>query len=354
VDDIDLDILRWMYPGGVWSPGGTDPRITATDIASHVGLQRTAVWDRVRKWRREGFWDGYEVHLNFAIFGVGMAYAEIQVADAAEGLALFDKLEQVEGVLGASLHSGDSATTWGIELVAVMMVSDTPTQIARRMRILRRLSPRGRVNGPYIIGAPHCSREPTPLDWRIIAAIVADPNASLSEQAHRVGVTLKTFVRHHSALLDDKAATYAPKVDWSKLGCVSLGIYCRGTGDVDRVRRVLEVRFPHSIPMSLEGLGNLSPGYDPSCCFGVIVPARSPHGILTLVPDISRIPGVRLVRPELWGPRRSFDGWIYQHIAEHLASPPALLPKLAPRPRGRKGRRFAIPPAAREFELSFP
>jgi DNA-binding Lrp family transcriptional regulator len=320
VDDLDLDILRWMYRGGVWSPWGTDPRITLTEIASHVGLDRTAVWSRIRSWRREGFWDGFEVHTNLAIFGVGLAYAEIQVADAAEGWALFDKLEPVEGVLGASLHYGDSATTRNVDLVAVMIVLDNRIHIERRMGMLRKLSPSGNVNGPLPLESPPCSRELTPLDWRIIAVIVANPNVSPSHAAELVGVTRKTFIRHHSALLDDRIVSYAPRVDWSKLGCVTLGFYCRADGDVDRVRRELEAHFPHMIPMSLEGMGTMTPEYDPASCFAVIVPARSPHEVPTLVRDLSRLDGVKMVRPELWGPSRPYYRWIDQRIARQLAN----------------------------------
>ncbi len=319
MDDRDLDILRWMYRGGVWSPWGTDPRIAVAEIASHVGMDRTAVWSRIRSWRREGFWDGFEVHMNLAIFGVGVAYSEIQVADAAEGWALFDKLEPVDGVLGASLHCADSATNWNVNLVAVMMVLDDRTHIERRMGLLRKLSPSGKVTGPLALECPPCSRELTPLDWRIIAVIVANPNVSSSHAARLVGVTRKTFVSHHSALLNDRIVSYAPKIDWSKLGCVTLGFYCRAAGDVERVRRELEADFPHMIPMSLEGMGTMTPEYDPASCFAAIVPARSPHEVPTLVRDLSRLDGVKMVRPELWGPSRPYCRWTDQRIARQLA-----------------------------------
>jgi len=352
VDDVDLDILRWMYPGGVMSLWGTDPRITATEIASHVGLDRTAVWARVRKWKREGFWEGFIVDVNLTYFGVGLHHASIHVADPAEGCALMDKLESVEGVVGASLHFGDSMAARDVEFVAVMMVADSPERIARRMRILRRLSPTGSVNGPVLCEPPPCTRELTPLDWRIIAALLANPNRPISQVARLVGVTLKTFIRHHSALIDDHAVSYALKLDWSRMGCVTLGVRCRDAGDVDEVHRAFEARFPHLIPMALEGLGGVSPDYDPSCCFAVIVPARSPHEVQTLIRDLSKIPGVRLVRPELWGPQRRFPGWFYPRIAEHLAQPEDLPPRLLPRSGGPKGSGRSAPALQEELRVA--
>jgi DNA-binding Lrp family transcriptional regulator len=322
VDDLDLDILRWMYPGGVRSPWGTDPKITAAEIASHVGLDRTRVWARIRKWRREGFWDGFLVYPNFMIFGVGLLSAEIVVADVAEGCALMDKLEMMDGAVRAYLAYGDSATSRDVEVLEVFFVGEDPTRIARRMELLRRLSPTGRVDGPFRREAPQCSRALTPLDWRIIAANVANPNASPSRVAALVGVTLKTFVRHHTALIDDHAVFYVPKVDWSKLGCVILGVCCRGAGDVDPVRKALEARFPHSIPINLQGydIEGVGPDFDKSRWFLIHVPSHSPNDLQTLVLNLSQVPGVRLVRTQLLGPSRQFPSWTIQRIAKHLAT----------------------------------
>jgi hypothetical protein len=306
-------------------------------------MDRTAVWARLRHWRREGFWDGFEVHPNIAIFDVGAMYAEFQVADAAEGWALFDKLDPVEGLLGASFHNGDSVTTRNVDLVAVVMVAEDHAGIDQRMRRLRSLAPTGIVNGPFPIETPPCSRELTPLDWRILAAIFSSPDASPSQTARLVGVTRKTFVRHHSAMIDDRVVSYAPRVDWSKLGCVTLGIYCRAAEDVDRVREALDDHFPHRIPMSLEGFGTIAPEYNALRCFGMIVPARSPHELPKLVRDLSQLDGVRMVRPELWGPSRQYPRWMAQRIAEHLATSSVLRPNVVPPVVNRKGDGHAAP-----------
>jgi DNA-binding Lrp family transcriptional regulator len=352
VDDLDFDILRWMYPGGVYSPWGTDPRITASEIASHVKLDRTAIWARVRRWRRDGFWDGYQVNLNPRILGTDVLLAEFHMADAAEGWALVDRLETLEGVVHGGLIFGDTATTRDIEVVLVQFVADDPEGAGRMMKILRRLAPGRDLDGPYRHEPPPCSRTPTPLDWRIIAAMVANPNASPSRLARLVGVTNKTLVHHHSALLDDHAVFYYPKVDWSKLGCVTFGVFCRDVGDVDSVRREVEARYPHSIPLLMEGIAGVSPGWDPSRCFAVIVAAHSPGDTLSLAHEISRIPGVRLVRPELWGPQRLFYGWINRRIAEHLAASGLALPSVTVSAESRRATGRTTPLPVAEFEIA--
>jgi DNA-binding Lrp family transcriptional regulator len=325
-----------MYVGGVWSWWGTDPRITSTEIAAHVGLKRTAVWARVRRWRREGFWDGFEVVVNPRIFGVGQVHVEIPVSGPVQGGALMDDLEHIDGVIWARVCHGISVHGHEGEAVLVAMVAEDAACVERRVRILYRLSPTGTMEGPFHDEAPSCSHPLTPLDWRILAAITANPNAPSTRIAHLVGITLKTFAHHHSMLIEDHAAFYRPKVDWSKLGCVGLGIWCTDAGDRDRVRAELEARYPGSIPMSLVGFEGMVPDWDNSTCFGEMVPSSSPHGVHVLIRDISRIPGVRRVGPETWGPERQYTSWVSHRIAEKLAATPEVAPSLVRQRGGRK------------------
>jgi DNA-binding Lrp family transcriptional regulator len=343
MDNIDLDVLRWMYPGGVWSPWGSDPRITVADIASHIGLNRTAVWARLRKWRRNGAWNGFETHVNLRIFGVGVLLASFHVVDSAEGWDLLDRAGEIEGVVGASLHFGDSMVARDVEHVAVIMVGDAPANVHRRMRALRRLSPTGVVDGPVVIEPPSTSRELTELDWRILAAMLANPNASAPRLARLIGVSPKTLEHHRSALIDDHVVSSAPKFNWSQMGCIPLGFLCHNAADVDAARKAVEDRIPHSIPASHAGLNAIVPGYEPSKFFSFIVPIHSPHGVQTLVRDLSRIPGVKMVRPELWGPQRAFPTWVERRIAQHFASVGGVVRPIAMSARGPNARVLRAP-----------
>lgn len=320
VDDLDLDILRWMYPGGVWSPWGTDPRITVAEIASHVGLNRTAVWARLCKWRKVGFWDGFETQVNCRIFGAGVLMVSFQVADSAQGWELLDRTGAIEGVMWASLHFGDSLVARNVEYVLVTMVADTRANHLRRMRALRRLSPTGVVDGPLAFEPPPCSRTLSRLDWRILSAMVARPNSSAAQLAADVGVSLKTLDHHRSMLIDGRVVFSTPRLDWSKMSCLAVNLYCKSSEDGQGAARALECRLPHSIPVSLDGFNGPDQEIKSRKVFTFMVPAHSPHAIPTLVRDLSRLPGVTLVLPELWGPRRGFPAWATARIAEHLAT----------------------------------
>jgi DNA-binding Lrp family transcriptional regulator len=344
VDDRDLDIFRWMYPNGMYSFWGVDPRITPAEIASHVGLDRTAVWDRLRRWKREGFWNGFEVTLNLTALGMEEVRIEIPVAGSAEGSALLGELEHIDGILWARVCFGDTITQRDVESVVVVLVGDDPAHLERRLRGLRQLAPTGVIGGPFRDDAPPCTRNLTPLDWRIIAAIVANPNASPSRVARLLGVTRKTLVRHRSALIDNHAVFYIPKVDWNRLGCLALAFFCDDSGDVGGVERAVEARFPHSIPWALRRSEGINAGWDFSTCFVEIVPAHSPNEVHAIVRDLSMIAGVRKVRPEYWGPERRFPGWVNQRIAEHLAGPASVVPTHVRRSGGRNSRGHASPP----------
>ncbi|MCI4372947.1 MAG: AsnC family transcriptional regulator [Thermoplasmata archaeon] len=328
MDDLDLTILRWMYPGGVYSMYGIDPRISTSEIASHVGLTRTAVWARIRQWQREGFWNGVRVHPNPGIFGEKLFRVEIPVSDTVEGGILVDELEIVDGILGASVAQGDAVSGKDILTVMLRFAAGDAEDVDRRMRVLRHLSPSGKVDGPWIDEVPDVGRKLTPLDRRIIGVVINNPMASLGQLARLVGVTHKTFARRHSALLSNHALFYRPNVDWSKHPSILLYFFCEHSSDVPHVRTAVEARFPHFSLIPRGGVGYLGEAYVPSDWFVGRVPCQTPSEGLALVLELSRLPGVRSVRPEVWGPGRSFHQWAKQRAAELLTPAEKVRPKM--------------------------
>jgi len=345
VDDLDLRIFRWMYPGGVWSWWGVDPRMTTTQIASHVGLERAAVWARIRNWKREGFWYGLGLHPNPELFGLGQAHVEIPVVGPAQGADLIDELEHLDGILWAQVCFGLSVDGREGENVLVAMAAEDATHEKRRVRALRRLSSTGSMGGPFRDVPPPCSHQLTSLDWRILGALCVNPGAAPKRLTRLLGITLKTFARHHANLIERHAVFYIPKVDWSRLECVNLVLLCHSRGDVDRVRAELEVHYPGSVPMTLEGFEGISPDWDDTTCFAAMVPTHSPFAVHALVRDVSRIPGVRRVVIDSWGPERLYPEWAARRIAERIAATQVPQPALDSRRRGPKegdGRRAAL------------
>ena len=245
---------------------------------------------------------------------------EIPVADASQGWALVEEL----GLVGRVLVSNVAFTTTGNgrneEVVQLRFAADDRTEVDPVVRLLKRISPTGTMWGPYRDIPPQCTRELSPLDWRVLAAIVADPGASLSQIARFVGVTLKTAARLRSALIDSHAVWYLPNIDWSRHPSVCLTLFCHDARDGDRVRAALDARFPHYLPMSTAGFGFVQPIYGSRPLVVARVPAHSPGESQKLELELSRLPGVKMVRPTIWGPFRWFPHWADPLIAAHLLS----------------------------------
>ena len=320
MDDLDLSIYRWMYPDGVWSYWGIDPRITTAEIAQHLGLRRKAVWARIRQWRQSGLWQDPTVRPNPRLFGLNQFQAELPVADASQGWALVEELGLVGRVLVSNVAFTTTETGRNEEVVQLRFAADDRTDLDRVVRLLKRISPTGTVYGPYRDIPPRCTRELSPLDWRILAALVADPGASLTQVAHFVGVTLKTVARRRSALIDSHAIWYLPNIDWSRHPSVCFTLFCNDPRDMDRVRAALDARFPHHLPMSTAGFGFVRPIYGSRPLMVVRVPAHSPGESQKLEVELARLSGVKMVRPTIWGPFRWFPHWADPLIAAHLLS----------------------------------
>ena len=296
MDDIDLGIVRWMYPDGTWVPWGVDPRITPAQIGRRIGLGRTAVWARMRQWAREGFLETWVAGPNIRLFAAGILAVDLHITDPVDAKRILEELELVGGVTYAGVGFGDASSSESVEQVSVCFVDDYPAAVARRMRLFRRLSTAGVVDGPYEFRVPTVSRQLSALDWRIIAVLRAKPRASLSRVAGLLGITLKTLVRRRDALLESRAIWYYPEFDWSKHPSVSLRLSYHQAHELPTILRNLDRRFRHYLPMSLADIGAYSPQVGSNRIFAVRVPVRSPDETQHIMIDLARIPGVARVR----------------------------------------------------------
>jgi DNA-binding Lrp family transcriptional regulator len=340
VDATDLGIVRWMYPDGLWGPWGVDPRITPEQIGRRVGLGRTAVWSRVRHWLREGFLKPYEVRPNYRLFDAGLESAEIHLTDPVDAKGIMEDLQLVEGVTSAWLAFGDSDSAESAEVLSVCFVDDDPRAVGHRMRVFRRLSTEGVVDGPYPYRVPDVSRKLSALDWRIIATLRANPRASLSRVARLQGITLKTLIRRRDALLEAKAIFYHCEFDWSMHPSVSLLLFYKEPHELPTILRNLDDRFQYYLPGFLDDVAYYRHRLESVRFLGVRVPARSPDDVQPIMIDLMRIPGVLRVRCVLQGPSRYYPRWVDQRLAVQLAG---LQIGTLPSPRSRGSGSAASP-----------
>lgn len=320
MDATDLRIIRCMYPDGVWVPWGVDPRVTPGEIGRRIGLGRIAVWSRIRHWIREGFFRPYEVRPSYRLLGVGLNQAHLHVSDPVDAENVMDELELVDGVTSAWVGFGDTYSSESVERVSAYFVDDRAEDVERRMRVFRRLADRRRVDGPYAFDPPRVELTPTSLDWRIIAALHANPRASLTRVAEGLGITLKTLVRRRDRLLDERALWYHPRFDWGLHPSVALRFICADPGERPRILRTIEARFESCLPLSTDEIGYPREALAAASFLGVRVPARSADAMQDLMIDLAKIPGVVRVRRDFQGPWRYYYRWIEQAIAARIAA----------------------------------
>ena len=322
MDARDLDIVRWMYPGGVWSPYGIDPRIRPSEIARQVGIGREALWSRFRRWEREGFFRSVEVIPNIRIFGVHRYRVDFQVPNTSAAVRMLDRVRPLEGVVAGWSAFGDSTTTRGVEVVCIEFVAGTDDDPSVWCRRLLRVSGCSNFDGPFSEQPPEIPRTLTRLDWRLIAGLRTHPWRHLSRLACQLGVTTKTVVRRRDALLDSRVIAYVPHFDWAIHPSATFALFYRDPSDRKGIVDWVERRFEHYLPMNdggpVLGEGHMGGEFDLGRFVGLRVPARSQAEAQALEVEFSHVPKVTRIYNEVPGPMRFYPEWIDRRLVELL------------------------------------
>ncbi len=263
------------------------------------------------------------------IFGVGAALAQIPMDDPTLARELVDALGRVDGMLLAGWVRGDWSDGSTGDGVLLTFVDDNPRDVHARVRAIRQLPHVSKVLGPFPTNPPQLTRRLTALDWRVVAALRADPMGRLSDVARRLGITLKTLVRHRNALIDSKAIWYYAWVNWQKCPSVSLTLYYEEANQLPAIERALTARFQHYLPSSNEGLEDASPSSKNWRHLIVRVPVNSVDESHALLLELSQIEGVVRTQIETIGYARIFAEWKDRALAERLSAADAALIRVA-------------------------
>jgi DNA-binding Lrp family transcriptional regulator len=235
---LDIDMLRELYREGAVNIAGIDPRLNATQIAHrlHVGRRRVAA--RLKVWKKVGFLRRYDVWLNPALLGVRGGWLNVRVDHPRSKAELFRRLALIDGVVSALDFLG--------EWVSVGLVGPDDRSIERKMALIRGLAGVREVEGPGSWDAPSPRRTLTPLDLRIVRALRARPEASLSETARTVGVSTRTMTRRYADLVEDWAVWFVPVFDFTALvpPVISLNLTVRRGTSQSSIARALRKNFP--------------------------------------------------------------------------------------------------------------
>ncbi len=311
MDSVDFDIFRYLFPGGVIRWHGTDPRISLAQVAEQAGIGSNAVRQRIARWRQVGFLRGYDVRPNTYLFGANLLATEIPVPDPRGTDGVLEDLGLIEGVTDAweAFHEDQ-------RVVIVRYIAETPAAVARREKLLARLTPTGTLPRRVALGVYPCTHELSLLDWRIVRAFAQSPQSSFQAIARDVGITPKTLARRYGELLDSNALWWVPVFDFTRFPTVVLVITPHDPRGREKVVRELRNRFPHWAPIDSgsESLyGNGIAGF-------FLVECACVTAIDRLVREILPIPGVDRVTRYFPGRNVTYREWFDQRIEERLRS----------------------------------
>ena len=298
-----------MYREGLVNLAGIDPRLNATRVAQALGIGRARVAARLRAWKQSGFLRQYSVWLNPAYIGWHGAWVALQVDRATVKADLFERAGWVDGVVSGMEFLGD----W----ISLGVVAPDAGSLERRVGLLRHL--RGVVGAepPLPWQVPEPRRALSPLDLRIVRAMRERPTATLSEIAHRVGISTRTMTRKYSGLLDDWAVWFVPIFDFRKLSrpVVSVVLTLSDGNARGNVLRRIRAQFPLLLE-SASAIAGMEAA--PNDMF-VIVTLPSIAVLEELEHLVRALPGVTEVDTNVIVRMYDFPEWFDRHL-EAIAS----------------------------------
>lgn len=321
MDRLDFEILRAMSPGGearFWASRRlVDPRITARAIGDQVGISETGARMRLRALAERGYLRGSEVWPNPSLFDVSIVTADLPVRTGEEAARLLEELALVDGVTFARDLMDEEDRR-----VRVYFVSDTPQETARRSALLKRLTPRGGLRGPTPYWVPPCESPLTRLDWKILRALRARPDAPLRELAELLGVGLKTTARRYHHLLETRACWWTSNALSEEVPAALLAIACRGPAERAEVARAIVPIAAPWMPVAADGFG-VPPSENSSDLVGLVL-FETPRALEATVRRVQSVAGVVAVRRSFALGSASFPRWFDARIAERLGPEPGM------------------------------
>ena len=315
MDALDYAIYRYLSPDGLIRFWGArrlvDPLVSAREIADKVGLSEAGVRVRLKGLEQHGYVRGRETGLNPSLFGVSLVVAEIPVQEPHDAERMVRELALVDGVTFARdiLDEKERA-------IRVYYISDTPTATARRTALLRKLAPTPEVRGPTPYWIPACDREPSRLDWRLLEAFRAHPEATRSDLAKSVGISLKTTATRFRRLLDAKACWSTLSSTSEELPLALLTVAVREGADPVGVARAVARLHPGWMPVAPDGSG-VSPSEAPREATG-LVPAESPATLENALRRTLGVEGVANVRRTFALGSATYPQWLDDRLAAQM------------------------------------
>lgn len=312
MDTLNFAIYRYLSPGGVarfWAGRRQiDPRITPREVAERVGISESGTRARLQQLTQRGFLRDQAVAPNPSLFGKRTFVADLPVKQSGEVDRILRDLSLVDGVVFARDVLDEDERT-----MQVYFLSDSDSAASRVTMLLGRLSPAGRSvpHRPYFI--PSCDRELSPLEWKVLACVQKQADATFAAIAGSVGISQKTAARVYHQLIDSRACwwTHGPASEEFPLALVKVSL--REARDLDHVVGwILQEGHPW-MPVARDGLG-LDPQSSEKILAG-LVPADVPTITERFLRRLAAVDGVVGIRRTFALGSAVYSAWFSDRIS---------------------------------------
>lgn len=310
MDLVDVGILREMMStrGIVFS--GVDPRLSAARIARKIGLDPTTVRARIRSWARSGFLSALHVLPNPNVLGFSLYAGGLYVPNPRDRVRVRSQFALVDGAFQCLEHVGG----W----MGVSVVGDQVTTMRRRAELLARIPGVEEVQDFFDCSIPPSTRVPTPLEWRLLAALREDALAPVHAVAAKLGVSSNTFHTRYSALVASRAIASLPSLDFTKFtgGAVTRLIV---SVDGPHVSEALVIAMTRAFATPLSLQTPPAPDADGAHVLDLLLPLASAAQADDALSEVLAVPGVRTA--EVLFPRHHhvYPRWMDERLAAAIA-----------------------------------
>lgn len=272
-------------------------------IARVTGTSVNTVKDRIARMTEVGIIAGYHAIPNLQHLGLrGEAYHLRFATDEAKEAAL-PRILETEGLLELHDFLGKGAC-------ADFAFRDD-AELRRKLQFLGEAAGDHAPERFYYREMPRVERTLTPLDWRILQALRADPRAQPADLAPLVGVSARTVKRNLGRMAAEGSVFLVPAVDPSKadgLFIFELLVYLRegvGPRPMNELRAAFDDEHVYAYAPASAALGH----------FDMLLFARTSADVEALRRRAEQVDGV--LRAEAWFFRAflAFPAWLDEAIA---------------------------------------
>jgi DNA-binding Lrp family transcriptional regulator len=277
-------------------------------ISRVTGVSLNTVKDRIALMAEKGIIAGYHAVPNLQHLGLrGEAYYLRFPTHEAKDAAL-PRILQTEGLLELHDFMGKGA--------CADFAFHDDSELRTRLGFLQEVSGDNAPQRFYYREMPRVDRDLTPLDWRILQALRADPRAQSAELAPTVGISARTVKRHLARMAAEGSVFLVPAVDPSKaegLFIFEMLVYLRdgsGPRPMSELRAAFDDEHVYAYVPASAGLGH----------FDMLLFARTSAEVETIRRRAEQIDGV--LRAEAWLFRAflAFPAWLDAAIEQAATS----------------------------------